>query len=246
MLKHIRRVLDSNELYQIDIVFDNVEYLMIDWTWVNRKICLIIYYDYINKKVVRFWFYGSERYEYIIQDLEVLKNGFNYDIKWFVLDWSKAISRAVEKIYPEAKMQRCLTHIHRHSRNKITKKPKTQAWKELKKLITFKAFGNRKLFIKKFNLWEEKHNNFLNEKTYKWKDYRYTHPNLRSVRIHILNAIPFMFHYLDDQNIKRSTNDLEWLNWVLDTQINRHKWLRIDRLISFISLWIYERNLREK
>lgn len=246
ILNYIRNKLDTNPIYQIDLVFDNVKYIMIDWTWITKKICLIIYYDYINKKVLRFTFCDSERYDYIKEDLKVLKNEFKYEIEWFVLDWSKAIIKAVEKIYPEAKIQRCLTHIHRQVRNKITRKPKIKAWKELKKLITFKAFNNEKLFIKKFNLWEEKNKDFINEKTYKWKDYRYTHSNLRSARIHILNAIPYMFHYLNDKNIKKSNNDLEWLNWILSTQINRHKWLRIDRLISFVSLWFYERNLIEK
>ena len=74
----------------------------------------------------------------------------------------------------------------------------------------------------------------------------YSLKNLRSARIHIKNAILYMFHYLKDKNIKKSSNDLEGLNWVLDTHILRHKWLRIDRLISFVSLWLYERNLRVK
>jgi hypothetical protein len=52
-----------------------------------------------------------------------------------------------------------------------------------------------------------------------------------------------MFYYLKDENTKKSNNDLEWLNWVLDGQIFNHRWLRKDRLISFVSLWIYSRNL---
>jgi hypothetical protein len=32
-------------------------------------------------------------------------------------------------------------------------------------LINFKKFSNEKLFIKKFNAWEEKYRDFLNEKT---------------------------------------------------------------------------------
>jgi len=130
--KYIREKLDKNLIYQIDLVFDNVRYIMIDWTWITKKICLIIYYDYINKKVVRFWFYDSERYEYIKQDLEVLKNEFKYQIEWFVVDWSKAIIKAIKEIYPEVKIQRCLTHIHRQIRNKITKKLKQKPEKNLK------------------------------------------------------------------------------------------------------------------
>ncbi len=86
---------------------------MIDWTWITKKICLIIYYDYINKKVIYFWFYNSERYEYIKEDLKVLKDEFKYQIEWVVVEWAKNIKKAIEKVFPNAKIQRCLTHIKR-------------------------------------------------------------------------------------------------------------------------------------
>ncbi len=47
------------------------------------------------------------------QDLEILKYEFKYYIKWFTLDWSKAIIKVVENVYPEVKIQRCLTYIYR-------------------------------------------------------------------------------------------------------------------------------------
>jgi hypothetical protein len=59
----------------------------------------------------------------------------------------------------------------------------------LKRLINFKKFGNEKLFIKKFNLWEEKYRDFLNEKTINWTKSRYTHKKLRSAKSHIKNAL---------------------------------------------------------
>jgi hypothetical protein len=55
-----------------------------------------------------------------------------------------------------------------------------------------------------------------------------------------------MFHYLEDENIKRSSNDLEGYNWVLSGHIFNHRGLKKKRLISFVSLWIYNRNLRKK
>ena len=53
---------------------------MIDWTWITKKVCLIIYYDYINKKVIHFWFYNAERYEYIENDLKTLRDDYKYQI----------------------------------------------------------------------------------------------------------------------------------------------------------------------
>jgi hypothetical protein len=52
--KSIQQELDNNLIYQIDIVFDDVKHVMIDGTWISKDICLIIYYDYVNKKVIRF------------------------------------------------------------------------------------------------------------------------------------------------------------------------------------------------
>ena len=243
VIKNIREKLDNNLIYQIDIAFENVKYIMIDWTWISRNICLIIYYDYINKKIIRFWFYDSERYEYIENDLIALRDEFKYQIECFVLDWAKPIKKAIEKIFPNARIQRCLTHIKRHIRNMVSKRSQSNCWKELRRLITFKKFENEELFIKKFHLWEEKYVDFLSERTSNENNSRYTHKKIRSVKSHIKNAIPHMFHYLKDGKIKKSSNDLEWLNWVLDSQIFNHRWLRKDRLISFISLWLYNRNL---
>ena len=244
VLNNIRGYLDVNEIYQIDIVFENIHHVMIDWTWISKDICLIIYYEYIQKKVIRFWFYEGERYEYIKEDLKVLKDSFWYDITSFTIDWSKAIKKSIDDIYSYSKIQRCLTHIHRQIKNNISNNPQSECWKDLQKLVTFSNFWNKKKFIKEFHNWEEKHFMFLKEKSCKWEKSWYTHRKLRASRSHIRNAIPYMFHYLDNKNIKRSSNDLEWYNWALSDQIYNHRGLKKERLISFISLWIYNRNLR--
>jgi hypothetical protein len=244
VLKYIREKLDSNLIFQIDLVFENVEYIMIDWTWITSEICLIVYYDYINKKVIRFWFYDWEQYEYITKDLEILKNEFKYEIKCFVVDWAKQIKKAIKEIYPTAKIQRCLTHIQRQIKNYISNNPKSDCWKDLQKIITFEKFKDKENFLKEFDLSEKKYFDFLKEKSTNWTNSWYTHRKLRWARSHIKNAIPYMVYFLEDENIKKSSNDLEWYNWVLNHQIFNHKWLRNDRLISFISLWIYNRNLR--
>lgn len=234
--ENIKQELDNNLINQIDLVFENVKYVMIDWTWISKEICLIIYYDYINKKVVWFWFYDWEKYEYIKNDLSILKNEFKYEIECFIVDWAKQIRKAIDETYPKAKIQRCLTHIFRQIKNNISNNPQSDCWKDLQKIITFKNFENKKKFLNKFYLWEQKYFDFLKEKSFKWEKYWYTHRKLRASRSHIKNAIPNMFHYLKNENIKRSSNDLEWYNWVLWDHIYYHRWLRNNRLISFISL----------
>jgi hypothetical protein len=48
---------------------------------------------------------------------------------------------------------------------------------------------------------------------------------VNEVRKYSWGAIPYMFHYLklNDENINKSINDLEWLNWVLNSHIFRHR-----------------------
>ena len=126
----VRNELDNNLIYQIDLVFDNVKYIMIDWTWITRNICLIIYYDYVNKKIIRFWFYNSERYEYIENDLKTLRDDYKYQIECFVVDWAKNIKKAIVKVFQNAKIQRCLTHLKRQITSNISKKPQSNCWKD--------------------------------------------------------------------------------------------------------------------
>jgi hypothetical protein len=246
IITFIRNILDTNKIYQIDLIFENVKYIMIDGTWISKDICLIIYYDYLNRKVIFFSFYQWERYEYIKSDLKVLRDEFKYEIECFIVDGGKQIKKAIQEICPNAKIQRCLTHIFRQIQSYISKNPQSNCWKDLQKLVTFKNFEDKEIFMKDFQNWEEKYDNFLKEKSCKWNRSWYTHRRIRQARSHMKNAIPYMFHYLDDENIKRSTNDLEWYNWVLSGHIFNHRGLEKQRLISFISLWIYERNLRWK
>ena len=241
ILKNIQNHLDRNKIFQVDLVFENIKYVMIDGVWITKDICLIIYYDYIEKKVLRFGFYDGEKYEYIRDDLKILRDNFGYKILAFTLDWGKQIKKAIEEIYPKAVLQRCLTHIHRQIQNYIPKNPQSDCGKELQSITCFRKMILKENFIYYFKKWEEKWWEYLKEKNMNWD---YTHRKLRQARSHIQNALSYMFHYQEDTNIKRSSNDLEWYNAVLLDHIYMHRGLKKERLISFVSLWIYIRNLK--
>ena len=246
VLLNIRRSLDSNEISQIDVVFEDIHHVMIDGIRISKDICLIIYYEYIQKKVIRFWFYNVERYEYILKDLKVLRESFKYSIWSFTVDGSKQIKKAIQEVYPKARLQRCLTHIQRQTQNYISKNPQSICWKELQKIVIFENFENKQKFEKLFRVWEDKHMEYLEERSIRTKKSTFKHRRLRQARSHIKHALQYMFHFLDDCIIKRSSNDLEGYNWVLSDHIYHHRWLKKERLLSFISLWIYNRNLSQK
>ena len=138
---------------------------MIDGIWISKNICLIIYYEYIQKKVICFGFYSGELYEDIVKDLIALRDEFKYDIASFTVDGGKQIKKAIEEIYPDSIIQRCLTHIHRQIQNYISKNPQSDCGKDLQKIVTFQNFENEKKFKKYFQKWEEKYFDFLKEKS---------------------------------------------------------------------------------
>jgi hypothetical protein len=244
ILEYIRHELDNNKLDNVDEIFDNVNHIMIDGVWIRSDICLIIYYEYNLEKILRFWFYDGEKLQYIIDDLIYLKEKLGYNIKSFTVDWWLQIISAIKTIYKDSIIQRCLVHIHRQVRTYISKNPKQECWKELKSIVTFKQFESNILFETEFNKWLIKRDSYLKEKTY-WKNRRrYTHKKIRQAKSHIKNALPYMFSYLDDDKIANNTNRLEWLNAIVVEKIYDHRWLRTDRLISLISLWLYYRNYK--
>lgn len=140
---------------------------MIDGIWISENICLIIYYEYIQKKVIRFGFYFGELYENIVEDVRVLRDEFKYDIQSFTVDGGKQIKKAIEEIYPEAIIQRCLTHIHRQIQNYISKNPQSDCGKNLQKIVTFQNFEDEEKFTTEFQNWEKKYFDFLKEKSSK-------------------------------------------------------------------------------
>lgn len=220
---------------------------MIDGKWITKEICLIIYYEYIQKKVIYFSFYWWERYEDIKQDLEVLKNSFKYDLKTITIDGSKQIFKAIQEIFPEVKIQRCLTHIQRQVIAKISRNPQTQCGKDLQKIIKFSHFKNEKKFRREFLLWNTTYDTFLKEKSSNWITTWYTHRSLRSARSHIKNALPYMFTYRKfyKKKLKRSSNDIESKNLFIDEILYDHRGLKKERLFATISLYIYHKNYNE-
>lgn len=208
---------------------------------------LLVYYAYAIKKVIWFSIRDGEKKEYMMNDLRFLRNHMGYtEICSCTADGWVSISAAFKEIYPEAVLQRCLVHIQRQIKNYISDHPKSKAGRELKRMMTYATLSDRCIFAKLWEDWKTQHQEYINEKTIRpsgW--WRYTHTKLKKAIAHINNALPDMFqsHHLNNPDIARSSNQLEWYFWVFaDEWIKEHKWLSPRRLDSFIALWITFRN----
>lgn len=243
--KHVRKLIDTSHITDIDILYKNVKYVMIDWTYIGN-ICVIIYYEYKLKKILKVRITEKESLNDITYDLRELQDLNKYNVYSFTIDWWIQIMWAIRNIYPKAIIQRCLVHINRQIRNYIWKYTTNECWRELLWITTFKTLRDKKAFNKLFDEWLEKWRLYLNEKSYwdngckrkRW----YTHRRLRQSRSHLINARSYMFQNKIDSNIIDNTNELEWLISLLKTQIHNHRWMQKERLRSFIIQWCYNRN----
>lgn len=215
-------------------------YLIIDATYFKKEFCLIDYYDYFLKRSQYYRLLKNENFDDIVYDLRYLKQqGLN--VAGITSDGHKALTGAIKQVFPDAIHQRCIIHIQRMSLIYLTRFPKSQAGKDLRILVKVlhKIDNKRKrnIWIKCFNNWCQKYNSFLQEKSQslsgrKW----YTHKLIRRTRSLIKNALPDMFHYLDNSNIQKSTNGLESRFSYLKNNLKIHRGLTNENRKKFI-LW---------
>jgi hypothetical protein len=209
-----------NIIPKIPITNDFIPVLHIDGTYIKRDNCLLIAKS--NDYVIGFlWCEGETEQSYA----ELLSHIDNVGI--IVTDGNPGCLAAISKKYGDkALIQRCLFHIFMFARIKLSLQPKTEAGIELlklvKELLHIQTIEQSIIWDSKFNNWDIKYKDFINEKTKiektdhslhkrKWW---FTHKSLRAVRTHIKKAISSeqLFTYL--------TNDCPNTNNVLEGGVN--------------------------
>jgi len=157
-----------------------------------------------------------------------------------VIDGQKGLLAAILCLWPQAKIQRCLVHIERLARIKLTRQPKTRAGKELLTLVQG-LFGvrtrrQRRRWLRAHRRWEHRHVAFLKERGYgeakagKKRLWWYTHRNIRAVRSLLRNALPHLFTFVRYPHVPRTTNHVEGgVNSRLKELVHRHRGLPQDR-----------------
>lgn len=219
--------------------------LVIDGTWFNREHCLIVYYDAV-KRHIQCWRYSSgEHGAEILSDLEALKAG-GVICCGATSDGGKGIIFALNRLYPDIPKQRCLVHLQRLSLAWLTRWPKTDAGRELRSLCLLinqiETRGHRDIWLRLFHKWLVRHHDFLKERTLgpDRKRWWYTHKNLRKVRRYLLNALPFMFLYLDHRSLPKDTNALEGGIFSPLKEICRsHRGVTKQKRANFLAWYLY-------
>ena len=220
------------------------ELLILDATQIGGRKAVV--YIAATKERVRSWMFAkTENYYGWYSFID------NYLIQadYLVIDGKKGLYKAIEQLWPETIVQRCIAHIVRNAIQNLGRKPKTLAAMELRKLIVFELVKvntetAKEKWLEDFKTWEIKYHDFLKERTYSSdpsskRRWWYSHKRLRAVRSHINNALPYMFNYLEYPIIPRTSNHLEGgVNTRLKELLTRHRGLSLESKLALCSYYL--------
>ena len=222
-------------------------HLLIDGTYFSNGLCLVLYYDHDIRYVQLYRHSNQEKYKEIKEDLENLKR-LDVAVYSVTCDGHKAILKAVKKVYPNAVIQRCLVHIKRQVKTYTSEQPKLLQAKELLKIsrqiTTIKTQEQCSLWLLKFYNWYHQNETFINEQSRSEQTGRmwYTHKKLHTACSLIINAIPNMFCYLNDDQIPYTTNRLESYFTHLKEKLTLHRGLKFEARKNFIKWYLHLKN----
>ena len=142
--------------------------LLIDGTFFENKVCLVLYKDANIKMTILYRLTDGEHLHELKEDLQNIKN-VGICIESVTCDGARNIINAVREVCPEAIIQRCTFHVAHEIGIWLTKKPESDAAQELlyltKILSCIKDQQGAQLWMRAFIDWYTKYNDFINEKS---------------------------------------------------------------------------------
>ena len=194
---------------------------------------VMVFRDSYRKENVLRKYVISERLEDYISGINQLQKD-GWDILAIVCDGKRGLFSAFGKI----PVQMCQFHQVAIITRYITKNPKLEAGKDLKKLMKLLTHTDKESFIGALEEWHLKWNNFLKEKTFNPETgtSQFTHRRLRSAYRSLKTNLPYLFTWYDhiDLKIPNTTNSIEGMFSNLKTKVRVHAGLKKHRKMNLI------------
>ena len=225
--------------------------LLIDGTYFPNKVCLVLYRDANIRMTIFYRLTDGERFQELKEDLLNIKQ-MGVCIESVTCDGGANILKAVREVCPEAVIQRCTVHIAREVETWITRKPQSEAGKELLELvrlllkIDYQESGQ--LWLRAFIDWYWKYEPYINEKsidddTGRWW---FTHKMLHRSVTHIKRAIPYLFTYTRYDNVPKTSNSIESFFGHLKDNLRIHRGLSNEHMKDFVKWYLFYKSNQEK
>jgi hypothetical protein len=235
----IQRKLDSIEVVT-NREFMPVANVIMDTTYFGRNFGVMAFKDSLSGMMLYLDFVKHETlilYERGIA--EIGRRGIK--IQSIICDGKKGIF----SMFPDIPMQMrcaepvevCQFHMVKIVNRYLTRKPKTDAAKELRIIVLKLKESKRLEFIVLLEKWYLKWFDFLNEQTEGKKRKVYTHKRLRSAYLSLKRHLPYLFTFEDHPKlmIPNTTNALDGHFADLKNKLRNHNGLSKERKIKFIN-----------
>ena len=221
--------------------FSKIKYALYDGTYFGRNNCFMVLMNAQDQSIADHVHTSKEGYHYVLPWLYQLRaKGLNP--LYVAMDGEISVMRAIREVWPRINIQRCLYHIQREGLRWLRTFPKTQAGCELRAILStlasIKSFKDRDIFIQLFHAWINAHYAFIRTLPSSSIQFR----DLKKTVTLIKNAMPDMFHYLDDPNIPSTTNALEGFYSRLKSDYQRHRGLSKEHRISYLNWYCHLKN----
>jgi len=215
-----------------------VKYILFDGTYFHKDGCLVILMDALKKKPVDYWYIQRENFQDVYSRLAICRN-LGLHPRAITLDGHKPVIQAVQTVWPRIIIQRCLFHIENQGLMWIRTYPKTDAGKELRYILKSVTRVHSKddcqNFVSTYQQWYAKYKKAilrLPSDSIANKDLK------RTMRL-ITNALPNMFHFVEDRRIASTTNLLENFYSQLKHQYRNHRGLSKQHKVAFLRWFCY-------
>lgn len=226
-------------------VEESGDVLYLDGIYLGRKACVLICCDDRN---VLGWYLC--RYEHSNAWIALMRR--IAEPKMVVSDGGTGFAKALKKVWPNAKHQRCVFHVFCQVKRYTTSKPNTMAGIELysmaKDLLKLEDRQEAETWVRRFMGWVKRYQKFLSEMTIDEKgNKRPTHERLLKAERSMLRLIRenTLFTYLDEEmnadfTAPSTNNRIEGgINSRLREMLRNHRGLTIERRIKAVYWWCY-------
>ena len=224
----IRKYLDTHEVDASDIE-PQPTVIVPDTTFWGRGYGVVVFRSWNLRRNLWWNEVPSEKmihYQYGRKILE--EKGWTFIAS--VVDGRRGLANVFSDDMP---VQVCHFHQLQTVTKYLTRRPKTEAGQELRKIALTLTKTNEATFAKALTDWEKKYHNFYTEKnhitgTNRWY---YTHKNVRSAYLSLKRNLFNLFTYqrYPELNIPNTTNTIDGYFASLKKKVAQHHGLRRDR-----------------
>lgn len=156
-----------------------------------------------KKEIIGIWIGENETSKYWLTLLNELKNRGVEDVLIFAIDGLNGFNQAIQAVYPQSEIQRCIVHQIRNSLKYVSWKDRKAVAKDLKTIYTANTEEDAQLALTEFNdIWGKKYPHISISWQTHWNELStfFKYPQAIKTLIYTTNPIESL-----NSNIKRKT-----------------------------------------